>query len=778
MRIAQALRYLLGLATLLIVVWAFVDVIARSRRDESGGRPVTISVIHWGDPNEGQIMADLVAGFEREHPRIHVRRIHVNQGDYDSKLKTMFASGEPPDLFYLKPESLPELASMKLVRPIDNDFSRGDVDKFFPKLIEIFRFNGTRSGSGPLYGLPKDFTTALMYVNVDLFKQAGVDVPYAGWTWDEYAAAMRKITALSTPDRKVYGGVLGLWDATLTSIIWSFGGDVWGDDFRHLKLGEPGAQAAMEMIRRLRLDEKTVYNPVGIAKDAGQEFLLGNIGAIGPLGRWQTPVYRSIQNFDFDVVPLPHAANARPATVFLTNAWAQASASRHPQEALELMRYLVGAAGQAQMAELGLAIPADRAVAYSPAFHADGQKPAHSRLFLDAIAFGRLQQFPREAEFAQILGQEIDNSLAQGSKTVAQSTADIERRWLGELDSPLKTRTFARMNWPALAAVAAAVAATLIALLWWRISRERIGALDRAQQRAGFAFVSPWVIGFALLTIGPMAVSLVLAFAKWTAMEPISQAQFVGTANFAQLFAHDETFGKSLWVTSYFVLIGVPLTQVAALGVALLMNMKVRGITLFRTIYFVPSVVSGVALATLWLKLFNNDFGLINNVLLAPAKWIGLAPPDWFGRDAAWAGVPAFVVMGLWGVGGGMVIYLAGLKGVPPSLYEAATIDGAGPTRRLFAVTIPMISPLIFFNLVMGIIGSFQIFTQAKVMTNGGPGTSTLFYVLNLYRQAFEFHNMGYASAMAWMLFVIVLAFTALVFKGSRGLVHYEGLKA
>ena len=532
----------------------------------------------------------------------------------------------------------------------------------------------------------------------------------------------------------------------------------------------------MEMIRRLRLDEKTVYNPVGIAKDAGQEFLNGNIGAIGPYGRWMTPIYRSITNFRFDVVPLPYTT--RPASQFFTNAWAVAQASAHPAESLELLRYLVGVDGQRRMAELGLAIPADRAVAYSESFHKPGQLPEHSKLFLDAIAFGRLQRFPKEPEFSQIVNEVADQALAQGTIGVSDAAAQIERRWQAELASPLKTRTFPPMNWPALFGVAGVIVAAGVALFAWRVSRERIGVLDRAQQRAGFAFVSPWVVGFALLTIGPMAMSMMLSFTKWTAMEPVAQARFVGTANYAQLVARDPTFGKSLWVTFYFVLVGVPLTQVAALAVALLMNARVRGIALFRTVYFVPSVVSGVALATLWLKLFNNDYGLINTVLLAPLKWVGLAAPDWFGRDASWAAVPAFVVMGLWGVGGGMVIYLAGLKGVPQSLYEAATIDGAGPARRLFAVTLPMLSPLIFFNVVMGVIGSFQIFTQAKVMTNGGPGTDTLFYVLNLYRQAFEFHNMGYASAMAWVLFVIVLAFTALVFRGSRGLVHYEGLKA
>jgi len=260
-------------------------------------------------------------------------------------------------------------------------------------------------------------------------------------------------------------------------------------------------------------------------------------------------------------------------------------------------------------------------------------------------------------------------------------------------------------------------------------------------------------------------------------MTPLGSAEFVGIDNFTHLATYDPVVGKSLIVTSYFVIIAVPLGQVAALAVALLMNARVRGITVFRTIYFVPSFISGVALATLWLWVFNKDFGLLNAFLRPVANLFGTTPPNWLGDDAARWAIPAFVIMGLWGVGGGMIIYLAGLKGIPQSLYEAATIDGAGPVRRFWNVTLPMLSPLIFYNLVMGLIGSFQIFTQAKVMTNGGPNNETMFYVLNLYRQAFEFHNMGYASALAWVLFLIVLALTIVVFKGSKNLVYYEGLK-
>jgi multiple sugar transport system permease protein len=274
-------------------------------------------------------------------------------------------------------------------------------------------------------------------------------------------------------------------------------------------------------------------------------------------------------------------------------------------------------------------------------------------------------------------------------------------------------------------------------------------------------------------------VSFLLSFTKWNGMSPMGSALGVGTANYQQLFARDAKFAQSLKVTVTFVLLAVPFTQLAALGVAVLMNVRVRGIAAYRTIFFLPSlVVASVVGAVLWRQMYNNEYGLLNTALRPMLSWFGTTPPDWLGVDARRWAIPAFVLMSVWGVGGAMILYLAGLKGIPTSLYEAATIDGAGRLRQFWNVTLPMLSPLIFYNVVMGIIGSFQVFVQAMVMTDGGPNDLTLFYVLNLYRQAFLFHNMGYASALAWVLFGILLGLTILVFRGSKNLVYYEGLKS
>ncbi len=199
------------------------------------------------------------------------------------------------------------------------------------------------------------------------------------------------------------------------------------------------------------------------------------------------------------------------------------------------------------------------------------------------------------------------------------------------------------------------------------------------------------------------------------------------------------------------------------------MNQKVFGITVFRTIFYLPSVVSGVAVSLLWVWIFNPDYGLANALM----RSAGLQPVSWL-NDSRTA-LFSLILMSLWGVGGGMMIYLAGLQGVPSNLYESASLDGATTLQKFKHVTLPMLTPVIFYNLVMGIIGSFQVFTQAFVMTSGGPANSTLFYVLYLFRQEFAYYHMGYASAMAWILFGIILLLTLLVFRTSALWVYYEG---
>ena len=798
-------RWLGVAAVAVVVLWAFFDVgrrVVLHHRDRIE-RPIELTVMHWGDPAEDKIVAGLVDRFEAEHPDVRIVRINPGAADYANKLKTMMAADMPPDVFYLRPVLLPELIENKQIAPLDSFVEHEPAAwkaDFWPILLNAFHYDAATglTGRGPLYALPKDFTTTVFYVNTDLCDAAGVDwrdVQRNGWDWTRFQAEAKKITALDgTPayaGRRIYGTLLQLWPDTLRDMLYTFGGDFFEHkadgtpDFGRLALGEPPARTTLDLIRRMRLVDKTAFNSTGLAKDGGQEFKNGNIGCIGPLGHWLVPQYAGLTNFKWDTVPVPRGTQ-KAGTIFYTG-WSMSTHTKHADRAYELIRFLCGREGQVQQARAGLAIPALRSVAHSDDFLKPPGIPLHDeRLFLDAVDTAKLPQLPPQPEFATIVEDDVNLAIAAGRLTTRQAAAVTQTDWTKELNAPLRRRPWPTMPWGTIVATVAATTAAVVIGLWLRARRETLGAIDRANERSGLLFVAPWVVGFLVFTAGPMVVSLVLAFSQWSGMVPLGQARFVGTTNFRQLFTYDPLFVQSIKVTAYYVILGVPVSQLAALAIAMLMNQKVRGISVFRTIYFIPSVVSGAALAVLWLQLFNDQYGLINALLRPVAHLLHTNPPNWFGYDqtvdppvndaARWA-VPGFVLMGLWGVGSGMLIYLAGLKGISPGLYEAARIDGAGPLRRAWNVTIPMLSPLIFYNLVMGIIGSFQVFTQAYIMTGDTAEHATLFYVLNLYRQAFEFHNMGYASAMAWVLFLLVLVLTLGVFKGSRRLVYYEGLR-
>jgi len=291
-------------------------------------------------------------------------------------------------------------------------------------------------------------------------------------------------------------------------------------------------------------------------------------------------------------------------------------------------------------------------------------------------------------------------------------------------------------------------------------------SIARREAIWAYLLIAPWIVGFLVFTLGPMIASF---FFSLTNYNITSAPVFVGFGNFIEMFTKDYRFWLSLRTTLTYALAAIPLGLGLGLLLALLLNANVPGIALWRTVYYTPSVVSGVAVSILWLYLFNPQFGVINWLL----SLINVKGPGWL-ADPKWA-LAALVFMSLWGVGGGMIIYLAGLQGIPTTLYEAAEIDGANIFQKFFKITLPLITPVLFYNLVTGIIGTFQIFTQVYVMTSGGPAESTLMYNLYLYNNAFRYGRMGYASALAWILFLVVLILTLVVFRSSSTWVYYEG---
>ncbi|OXM86537.1 ABC transporter permease [Paenibacillus rigui] len=299
-------------------------------------------------------------------------------------------------------------------------------------------------------------------------------------------------------------------------------------------------------------------------------------------------------------------------------------------------------------------------------------------------------------------------------------------------------------------------------------SQNRVKVKKRYHQnKVALLFLTPWLVGLVFLTLGPMLASLYFSFTDYSILSPPA---WVGTSNYVTMFTGDALFTKSLKVTFLYVFVSVPLKLAFALAVALLLNKGIRGLGIYRTIYYIPSLLGGsVAIAMLWRKMLGGD-GLLNQLLL----YVGIHAPDWVANPKY--SLYSIVLLSVWQFGSSMIIFLSGLKQIPSEYYEASSVDGAGKINQFFNITIPILSPVIFFNLVMQIITSFQSFTQAFVISNGsgGPVNSTLMYSLYLYKKGFAFFQMGYASAMAWVLVILIGCFTLLVFRSSRTWVHYE----
>lgn len=297
--------------------------------------------------------------------------------------------------------------------------------------------------------------------------------------------------------------------------------------------------------------------------------------------------------------------------------------------------------------------------------------------------------------------------------------------------------------------------------------RKEYRMLSKNRTKLFYMFTFPWIAGFILLTAGPMLYSLYLSFTDSTGF---GSPQWIGLENYQKMFTEDSLFWKSMGNTLFYTLLSVPLSLVTGYLLAVLLNAKVKMIGIFRTIFYLPSIVPTVATSLLWTLIFQPNFGIANAVL----DFFGLPTSMWLLSEQMVK--PTLVIMSLWGIGGGMVIYLASLQEVPVTLYEAAELDGANTWNKFWNITVPITSPVIFFQLIMGLIGSLQVFTQAYVVSSGtgGPNYQSMFYVFYLYQQGFRFFNQGYGSALAWVLFVIVLVLTVFIFKFVGKKVYYE----
>lgn len=301
--------------------------------------------------------------------------------------------------------------------------------------------------------------------------------------------------------------------------------------------------------------------------------------------------------------------------------------------------------------------------------------------------------------------------------------------------------------------------------------RRRLTGMERKEAIAAYLFLSPWIIGVLVFLVIPIGMAAYSAFTRWTIINP--PPRWIGLENFREMFTEDRYFGWSLGVTVRYMLMTLIPFLIIGLALALLLNQKLRGMDFFRTVFYVPAVVSGVAVTILWISLLDADVGAINTIL----RSLGVEnPPNWI-NSARWA-LPSVALMGLWGVGGGAIIYLAGLQNIPNHLYEAAVIDGANNWQQFWKITIPLLSPTMFFTLITGLIGSFQVFTPAYIMGGtsrfGGGSRYLRFYLLHVYVKGFQQGRLGYASALAWVLTIISAIAVIIVYNSSERYVYYE----
>ncbi|MCY3718577.1 MAG: sugar ABC transporter permease [Anaerolineaceae bacterium] len=288
----------------------------------------------------------------------------------------------------------------------------------------------------------------------------------------------------------------------------------------------------------------------------------------------------------------------------------------------------------------------------------------------------------------------------------------------------------------------------------------------QSEALTGILMASPWILGFLIFIVGPMLVSLYLSFTRW---DLFTEPRWIGLRNYEQLFLRDAKFLLSLKVTTIYAFVSVPLQVSLGLVLANLLNQKIRLLGFFRTVYYLPSVIGGIAVAVMFRWIFGTQFGLINGMLAT----LGIQGPSWLGDPDLV--LVSFVLMSMWGAGASMLIYLGALQGIPTELYEAADVDGAGNLARFLRITVPMMTPVIFFNMIMGIITALQEFVLPFIMTRGGPANSSTFLVLYLYRNAFELFKMGYASAIAWIIFIYIMVLTIFIIRSSSMWVYYEG---
>ena len=740
-------------------------------------------VVFWygASYEEKKAIEEMIADFHRQHPDIRVRGMLTPMQQIQQKLLLSVAGGVPPDVVRFYTDLGGELMAREGLERMDVLAARDglDMNAFYPVSVEQNTYNGR------LYGMPWVLSPKALLYNRRLFREAGLDPDRPPRTWEELEAAAVRLTK-----KDARGNITQLGYADVNEFrtyLWQSGGELLTPDSRHPAFHGP------EGLRTATFWRDFQDNVAG-SREAINAFAAQFSGAsTDPFGmerlamRMDSPFrlpdfQRYFPNLDYAATSIPIPPGGERVTEVVGNSLVIPRGSRHKEAAWTFVKFATRKDQLLRVCARSGRLPARIDAAMDPVY------TEHPILgpFVRELSYGRsLPLVPGYMEMADALTRQIEQTMnhrVTPRQALDAAAADSERI-LSRSNENMSA--FAVVQWrPVLTALGAVLALIVGGAVVWVRRATRRSKRERREALEFFMFLAPWLVGFLLLTFGAVAASLVLSFTKWDVLTP---GRWVGIRNYTDMFRNDPRLLTSLVNTGIYTVMAVPVSVVAGLATAMLLNQKVAGIRIFRTIFYLPVVVSGVATAILWVQIFNPTTGILNRLLTLPlrpefADGLRFAPllanpPGWL-TDPVWS-KPALVLMALWGVGGGMLIYLAGLQGIPAQLYEAADLDGARAWHKFRHVTVPLLTPVIFYQLIMGIIGSFQVFTQAFVMTGGtgAPEDSLLFYVLYLFNNAFQWLKIGYSSAMAWLLFVIVLLVTLVNLVMAKRWVHYEGGK-
>ena len=786
-------------------------------RPPDAREPITIWGVGLGADSKG--LEAVIRRFEEQNPAYRIRLTLSGSNNSPQKMMTSIVGGAPPDLFQFHAHLVPNWASRGALTPLDGLIARDRRrDRTTPVAEDYYPAAWAQVGyGGRVFGLPTQGMDRVLYWNREAFRRAaprlrgaGLDPSRAPRTWSEtlaYARALTERGKEGTLDRVGFVPLSGWHDLASWAILND--ASIVSDDGKKCLLSDPKIVETLDFLKEGYgilggLDEAARFN-ASFEGTKNDPFVTGKVAMKLDYPWTVAGLKNDAPGLDFGVAPPPVPdARYRGAGRFVGKsrwtaqgtfaAFAIPKGAKNVEGAWAFLKYVNSPEGRLLEAREQAKWEAFRGRTFYPS----------------SIAANRVAQRAVEAEFRpsdpkyakalalhsslmETAGSTPPNAVAQlledqhrqatsdalngrgePRKLLAAANAVVQR----QIDALASVKSLPLVDIrKAWAITALVLSISAVALYLWLRSL-RMGRLARAEARAGFGFVAPWLLGFLGLTLGPMVASLLFSL---TSYDVLNAPRWVGAGNYQEMATLDrepmiKAFGNVLYLGG----LGIPLGIVSGLAVAMLLNVAARGMRVYRTLFFVPSIAPLVATAVLWAWILAPDphKGLVNamwNATVTP--WFGIAPPGWF-TSTEWA-KRGLIVMGLWGAGGGMVLWLAALKGIPASLYEAASVDGATPRHQFWSITLPFLSPVLFFNMVMGVIGSLQEFERAFVVSGGGPGPGDALRMpaYHLFVNGFQYFRMGYASAIGWTLFAIVLLLTAVQTGLARRWVYYEAAK-